>query len=94
MEFKSFFLLAGWGKHFCFLCAGEDRSTVHLRRGLGFEGKEFGAVVGLTGSEHGVEGVQEFAHGGDHGLHFEFAGGLQRGSASITASALSSETSP
>ena len=27
--------------------------------------KEFGAVVGLMGFEHGVESMQEFAHDGD-----------------------------
>jgi hypothetical protein len=39
--------------------------------------KEFGAVVGLMGFEHGVESVQEFAHNGDQGLHFEFTLGEQ-----------------
>ena len=29
------------------------------------------------GFEHGMEGVQEFAHDGDQGLHFEFALGQQ-----------------
>jgi hypothetical protein len=29
------------------------------------------------GFEHGVESVQEFAHDGDQGLHFEFAFGEQ-----------------
>ena len=29
------------------------------------------------GFEHGVESVQEFAHDGDQGLHFEFALGEQ-----------------
>ena len=43
----------------------------------GVKPKEFGAVVGLMGFEHGVESVHEFAHDGDQGLHFEFALGEQ-----------------
>jgi hypothetical protein len=47
-----------------------------LGRGGG-KGKKFGAVIGLMSFEHGVEGVQEFAHDGDEGLHFDFALGEQ-----------------
>ena len=39
--------------------------------------KQLGPVVGLVIFEHGMEGVQEFAHDGDQGLHFEFAFGEQ-----------------
>ena len=39
--------------------------------------KEFRAVVGLMSFEHGMESMQEFAHDGDQGLHFEFAVGEQ-----------------
>jgi hypothetical protein len=45
--------------------------------GRGVQAKELGTVVGLMGFEHGVESVQEFAHDGDQGLHFEFAFGEQ-----------------
>src|SRR5271157_1501629 len=50
---------------------------VHLLGRGGLKPKEFGAVVELMGFEHGVESMQEFAHDGDQGLHFEFALGEQ-----------------
>src|SRR5208337_1449230 len=50
---------------------------VHLLGRGGLKAKEFGAVVELMGFEHGVESMQEFAHDGDQGLHFEFALGEQ-----------------
>jgi hypothetical protein len=38
---------------------------------------EFGAVIGLAVFEHGVDGVQEFAHHGDQSLLFAFSLGQQ-----------------
>ena len=74
---RFFFLERVKGKPLSFLSSGGDGGTGHLLDGGYFELKEFGAVVGLMVFEHGVNGVQEFAHDGDEGLHFEFAFGQQ-----------------
>ena len=77
LEIKSFFFLDGCGKLLSFLLSGGDASTVDLRNLRGWNREEFGSVVGLMASEHGVEGVEQFAHDGHQGLHLEFAGGQQ-----------------
>lgn len=51
--------------------AGTEGAGARLTGGA----KELRSVVGLFVFEHAEDGVQEFAHDGDEGLHFQFASG-------------------
>ena len=66
----------GW-KGVGYLKSSGRGSRKHLQGGSGFEWEEFGTIEGLMGFEHGVKGMQEFAHDSDQGLHFMFALGEQ-----------------
>ena len=63
------------------LSSGDDGGTRRLLNRDGRRLKQLGTAVGLMALEHGVDGVQQFAHDGDHGLHLEFTFGEERGRA-------------